>query len=639
MDQPPMPDLQSELAEDLAELKARSRRSYDALARRTGLSRSSLHRYCTGALVPDTFGPIESIGRACNATSAELSRLYRLWSLAKAADAQEVDAQEVDARAVEAQEQEPSIVAGEGPRRTTDDVPPLPEGRSPAVVADSPVIFASWTPALPSTTVIAPEPGVATSDVRSGSAPPATSVGPRQPAHRRVLGLVGAVIAAVVAALAAAMAGGLMTFPSRSPDTESAGRTPGRPGGVQKIQGPAWMTSPKPVPGSFFGVTINSDTGGMPTFPVGAVRLWDSSTTWSLLEPERGRYDWTILNRQLAGAERAGLPVLYTFGATPHWASPFGPRGPYPDGSRSSPPDDLKDWDDFVRTIATRYRGRISAYELWVLAPSPQFYDGSPSTLATMSRRAAQIIRDVDPAATLVCPSMGELWKPESRQFLKNFAAAGGYDNCDVAGVKLFPRDFGQPPETIFALTALIDRTLREAGVSLPLWSTGTSYRIATADKLDDTDARNFAVRLFLVALYARYDRMYFYNWGGRTIPIVLQPAGGSPTGAARAVQTLERWLVGARIYGCGHGADDALPPQVWRCRFRLPPPSASEPGREAAILWTTEGTARVRADLDTQIERLSGSKEEVAAGGDITVGEEATWAVSNPLLPPGPAR
>ena len=66
----------------LQELKARSGRSYDALARRSGLSRSTVHRYCRGAIVPETFGPLEVLGRACGADRVELAELYALWSSA-----------------------------------------------------------------------------------------------------------------------------------------------------------------------------------------------------------------------------------------------------------------------------------------------------------------------------------------------------------------------------------------------------------------------------------------------------------------------------------------------------------------------------------------------------------------------------
>ncbi|MGC9544414.1 helix-turn-helix domain-containing protein [Streptomyces sp. UG1] len=67
----------SELAELLEELKRRSGRSYTAPAHRTGLSRSTLHRYCQGTTVPGTFGAVERAARVSGASPAELDRLYR----------------------------------------------------------------------------------------------------------------------------------------------------------------------------------------------------------------------------------------------------------------------------------------------------------------------------------------------------------------------------------------------------------------------------------------------------------------------------------------------------------------------------------------------------------------------------------
>ncbi|MEU8973313.1 hypothetical protein AB0D11_29325 [Streptomyces monashensis] len=36
----------------------------------------------------------------------------------------------------------------------------------------------------------------------------------------------------------------------------------------------------------------------------------------------------------------------------------------------------MDDWVSYVRAVATRYAGRITVYELWVLAPSPHFFTG-----------------------------------------------------------------------------------------------------------------------------------------------------------------------------------------------------------------------------------------------------------------------
>ncbi|WP_283136684.1 helix-turn-helix domain-containing protein [Rhizohabitans arisaemae] len=520
----------SELAALLHSLKERSSRSYAELAGRCGASTSTLHRYCRGQVLPDSYGMVERIALACGASKAELAELYRLWAQA--------DAGRLD--------------AGRAP--VTDD------------------------PQLPA---VAPAP--AASHPRDPVS--ASAVHGRRPARsgRRTIRFI-----ALACVLAAAMVIGAS---ASSPDRRTSGRpTP------QLIPGPAWSQPPAPVPAEFYGVTINSDSGAMPTFRVGGIRLWDSETLWSLLQPARNRFDWTTLDRLVGSARRANLPVLYTFGGTPQWAAPGAPLGPYPGGSRTAPPDDLKDWIRFVKAVATRYAGRIDAYELWAFAPSPHFYTGDAATLARMTQQAAAVIRRADPAATLVCPSIGNLWEQASQRFLRDFAAAGGYQACDVAGVKLAPQHDGDTPESLVRLAAVIDRTFHEAGVHPRLWSTGTVYRIAQDRKLDQARAIAYAVRFYLIGMYVRYDRMYFYNWGGTKIPLVLQAVGGPPTAAAHAVDTLQRWLAGARITSCGNGRPDGLPSQVWQCQFVLAGADGREPVR-AIVRWTESGTVSMPAD------------------------------------------
>ncbi|HEY9329258.1 MAG TPA: helix-turn-helix transcriptional regulator [Streptomyces sp.] len=71
------------LAARLRALKCRAGVSYEALARSTGVSRSTLHRYGTGRL-PASFGHVLAFGRACGATQGELRELHTLWALATA---------------------------------------------------------------------------------------------------------------------------------------------------------------------------------------------------------------------------------------------------------------------------------------------------------------------------------------------------------------------------------------------------------------------------------------------------------------------------------------------------------------------------------------------------------------------------
>ncbi|MEU3464472.1 helix-turn-helix domain-containing protein [Streptomyces sp. NPDC006733] len=547
------------LADLLESLKQRSGLSYAALAGRCRMSTSTLHRYCRGQVVPDSFGMVERIGRACGATREELNELHSYW--------------------LRADEQR-----------------------------------AAGTPP----------------DVASDAGAPAAPTGPSAPVPPARRGLIvpmnrplpWAVVLVLLACLTL---------------TASSGRSAGgRAAEPQWIPGPSWQQAPRAVPATLFGVTMNSSTGTMPAFHVGAVRLWDSGTRWSQLEPQRGVFDWAALDRLVGGANRAALPVLFTFGGTPRWASPEGPKTAYDDGSRASPPDDLADWDTYVRVIATRYRGRVEAYEMWNLAPSPNFFTGSPSKLAEMTRRASRIIKGADPQATVVCPGIGELWQQASRTFLSQFAAAGGYEHCDVAAVKLHQKDFGDKPETMVELAGLIDRTFHQAGFHLRLWNTGAAHRIAVSAPLSEEQADNYAVRFYLIGLYTRYERMYFYNWGGTKIPIVLQADGGAPTRAALFVEELQRWLRGARITSCGHGLPDNLPANVWQCRFLLP--SGSGDDEPAAIVWADSGEAVMTAQPGAyRVRHLDGHRQEIREGAELRITERPalveyqTATASNP--------
>jgi transcriptional regulator with XRE-family HTH domain len=52
-------------------LKARDGRSYEALGRRLSVSASTLHRYCSGATVPEEFAVADRLALLCGADEEE----------------------------------------------------------------------------------------------------------------------------------------------------------------------------------------------------------------------------------------------------------------------------------------------------------------------------------------------------------------------------------------------------------------------------------------------------------------------------------------------------------------------------------------------------------------------------------------
>ncbi|MFE9631809.1 helix-turn-helix domain-containing protein [Streptomyces sp. NPDC006463] len=537
-----------QFADRLTEFKDRRGYSYESLARKAHMSRSSVHRYCRGIVIPVEFGTAEKIARLCGASPRELADLYRLWVAASAAES----------------DPGPDPAGGEGA-----ETGERAEGADVAGPAPQPV------------------------------PPPA----PRRAARRPPAGARFAVASFALVLLSVVSLSGSVPAPRRAATAPPTSATAA-----------PWTQVPTPVSNGIFGMTLNSSTGAMPTFQIDTVRLWDSRTRWSNIQPRRGVYDWSVLDRLVTAANEAGLPVLFTMGGTPDWASPGGPHTAYDDGSRTSPPDDLADWTAFVAAVAGRYRGRIDAYELWVMGNDPRYFSGSLETLVEMTRSAKAVLDAVDPDATVVCPSMGRLWEAEGMGMLERFSELRGYDSCDVAGVKLYQRTASDPPEQMLGLVGEIDRAFHRGGSHPKLWSTGTTYDIMLEKPLEEPAASANAVRFFLVGLYARYQRMYFYNWGGVKIPIVMQPEGQPPTRAALYVEELRRWVHGTRIHSCGNGLAAGLPVGVWQCRF-------DRDGTELAIVWAPTGTARLKAPRGVSaVRHLDGTTSPVGTDGTVEV-------------------
>ncbi|MET9377098.1 helix-turn-helix transcriptional regulator [Streptomyces sp. NPDC002992] len=71
-----------EFARLVRALKARDGRSYEALGRRLSVSASTLHRYCSGATVPEEFAVVDRLALLCGADEEERRALEAAWSRA-----------------------------------------------------------------------------------------------------------------------------------------------------------------------------------------------------------------------------------------------------------------------------------------------------------------------------------------------------------------------------------------------------------------------------------------------------------------------------------------------------------------------------------------------------------------------------
>jgi len=82
---------------------------------------------------------------------------------------------------------------------------------------------------------------------------------------------------------------------------------------------------------------------------------------WRDIEGSRGAFDWYRADRIVQQAEEHGLHLLVRLDRQPFWSQADGGAVPL----NNAPPADYTDFENFCFAVASRYQGRIDAYQVW----------------------------------------------------------------------------------------------------------------------------------------------------------------------------------------------------------------------------------------------------------------------------------
>ena len=106
-----------------------------------------------------------------------------------------------------------------------------------------------------------------------------------------------------------------------------------------------------------------------------------------------GSYDWAATDRMIDAATARNMGVLGVLNATPAWAgSPYLTGQPNPQA-----------YATFASAVASRYAGKISAYEIWNEPNSYTFFSPvDPSNYTQLLKAAYPAIKAADPLATVI---------------------------------------------------------------------------------------------------------------------------------------------------------------------------------------------------------------------------------------------
>lgn len=388
---------------------------------------------------------------------------------------------------------------------------------------------------------------------------------------------------------------------------------------------------PATIPASLFGMHIHraAKTTPWPTVPFATWRLWDAYVAWPNLEPNKGEWHFEVLDKYVSLAKKHHVEVLLPLGLSPVWTSarPAEPSA-YASGFAAEPKN-IEDWRNYVRTVATRYKGQIRYYEIWNEPNLPGFYSGTVEQMLTLSREAYMVLKEVDPSITVISPSAtggnnGPSW-------LEEYLQKGGGAYADVIGYHFYVVPY--PPEAMVSLIRKVQQKMKKYGVSnKPLWNTEAGWAIANSKTevnpkqvgfsknmkvLTKDEAVAYVGRSFILSWAAGLKRFYWYAWDNHVMGLT-EVDGKTVKLPAKAYAETQKWLVGAKMTEC-----EANTEKTWICQL------TRKGGYSAWIVWNPERkqTLNVPASWGVRQSRdLFGNRHSLPKFSRIQIG-------SSPLL------
>lgn len=293
---------------------------------------------------------------------------------------------------------------------------------------------------------------------------------------------------------------------------------------------------------AFYGLHINKlgSHNVWPALGQGSLRLWDTGTTWSHLEPRPGEWNWTRLDYYVRHAQKHApeCRLILTLGIPPAWACATNARSAY--AGCAAPPLDLEAWRRYVRAVGERYKGRIRCWEPWNECDYGGFFNGGPAAMLPLARAAYEELKRIDPQNVVLSPNVTRA----GLGWLDAYLGAGGGAWCDVLSFHRYPS--GVPENDVPEYFAFCDLARAHGLGDKPLWNTeGAIERRAGEGEAEiGTVARSWLVQWAQgVTAFCWY--CWDIHWEKGTA-LSASLTGEALTPAGQAVAELVRWTDGA---------------------------------------------------------------------------------------------
>jgi hypothetical protein len=204
-------------------------------------------------------------------------------------------------------------------------------------------------------------------------------------------------------------------------------------------------------------------------------------------DPTFGGSTWAKFDDIVERASASGMHLVLRLDTSPRWALP-------PDATDGlSPPDSYDDYFDFVSQVATRYRGKVAAYQVWNEPNLTSEWGHKPpdaASYARLLRGASSRIHAADPNALVVMAALSPTLTENSDAlnellYLQQLYDAGVRGSFDVLALQAYglrggPDDPRTGSEDVtYSRPTLVRAVMERNGDSaIPVWATEMGWNV-----------------------------------------------------------------------------------------------------------------------------------------------------------------
>jgi len=328
-----------------------------------------------------------------------------------------------------------------------------------------------------------------------------------------------------------------------------------------------------------------------------------TSPTWREVQPtQNGPYVWTGFDATVNNARSWGYSsnMMHAFYGTPFWAGSNvkqpaveigGPRS-------ASAPTNMNYWRDYVTAVVKRYKGKIKYYQTWNEATSPQFYQGTPKQMATMTKILYQVVRKYDKKAKVVSASAQTHRKSWYQAFMPKYLKALKKAKWPVNAIAghFYPNGNGGPNQRLKQID-MFNKTLDKYKVpsKVDRMDTEVNYDLrgpgspgAPNGRITGNKAATYVARTYLDGWRRGLQNQYWFMWTSSYdfFPGIQMYQNSQP--GVKAYNNLVSWTKGGKFNSCSTKG------KLVTCNFKK--------GKSFKVMFTQKGKAKVRLSGKTSV-------------------------------------